>query len=541
MITNWKLVSGVTAFVNNITNELYLANNSKPSKVNAVAKLVKNSKQVFKIELNDCKFTLKLNEHLKVAVKSDSLPKKDNWYTVKNFIGEYNLLEYRNDFIASILTQLDNTKGDFGDNSFEAVFSDSAANSVYLIAPGMKEYDACSKEMNRLSKCQLFKKTKSLTVGHRYDSEKETLYYLGAFKSRKIRNINTLRVDFASEEKNMKTVHLFTHEIGNASTISEVIKNGVFDETKPNGLLVKSTTAPMVDSGKELENDLTDIRTLWDEMFNNAINKYVETDSHGVELIKYSAPIFDIFTIQNDGFTSYDVLSETIKSSLKSLLHNSIEKSAIKYINSDQMGLINDENGKYTALISKTFLDFPEDNKCSATYYSTYFCSIGVVSTPDELNDMAKKEVDHWSTLPAGLLSDFHNYLKWNEVYSINHYDLYKTFISDQRKVSSSHLNNSWGTKKYLYDFFGQDTPLTNIIKKMAIEAAQNCGLNVKFYDIINVGTTNSPNQYDYIIITLEDIVNYCGDSMTEELKQSILDNVFGQIKIYCDHNSSIV
>ena len=86
---------------------------------------------------------------------------------------------------------------------------------------------------------------------------------------------------------------------------------------------------------------------------------------------------------------------------------------------------------------------------------------------------------------------------------------------------------------------FGKDTELTQAILDLTNEAVLSFGAGVSGFKISNMGTKKSPNEYIYVLITLDDLIKALPE-MPQTLKDEIIANKFQRIEIEFDKDKVV-
>lgn len=493
---NWKLVSDVDAYIYN-GNNVYLA--SASSKNPEILKEIR-SFGYEKKSVEENKFKFKFDENGKFYIKSNSFQNPDSWYVLVNFLDD--TVEQASGLI-SIISQTPNDKGEFGDTYFEAVFCNENEN-VFLINKGMSIYKKCFNEMRRILNCSLYKKTKKWIPGHRYDSEKGTLVYLGTFKSRKE---NPGSSEFISEPGNMKDVILCTSipEDDTITSISDVFQKyrllmGPTSGIQGSTIYEVPKIKPMVDGGEvlkpDMENGITpDLRL---KMVENSFNRTYNTSDTGREEVKNISEVLAPLNYSEDLSDISDKEKELITKAVKIDMKNIMATYWKVYENKDE-----EEKSKSlsTSIISNYFLDC---NVLRHVYYNELLKNIGLGSL---IKDAVTEALD--------MTLNFDTFYKYS--------DIGIGFI-----------------KNYLLDYKGTKTPdneigdsdLVSVIKEISKNAMANNGKGVDIFREINIGTLRKPEIYYHIYLSINSLVNYYNGNVPGNIENAILETSLGGVTI---------
>ena len=541
--SNWRLVNGIVAFVirrSNGENLVYLASGEKKAYENAIIKEIGNeSYEKFSID-DDSGFGLKIGNEFEMYINSDHFPGgKSKYYKVMNACtgksGD-------NIYFSDIFTQVENNKGDFGNKIFEPIFSDLNIGKVFFVNSEMNMYKNAFQEMRRRINCQICKKTKKWIPGHRYDSENCTYYYLGGFLSRKTGENGTFLND---NDVTNSIVHLVISEIKDSDKkISDIFKSRIFGNNEDNIRLIYSDSFPsMVDSGKELENDVKDIQDYWEIMANNTLDSLSKTNEYG--FISYQQaikPFFTIFSIQNKENIKYN-LSSTLKNTCEKLIKDSLVENLITWwelsnsksdssVTSSNTPEINIKN-----LGNLFFRNLRDPNSFKNIYYTDLFNAININS----LEKISEFVILNENVTDLIFNSGIKNYIKFGSLYFISH-----TFDASTGKYSEINIKQRVKSTNYTLNFtkleelFSESPALEKTIKDICNKAIDNYGLGVKSYFITNIGTKKDPKSYASITVDLINILDYYDNNIPEDIVKDIISRRFWKINIDIDKGEKI-
>lgn len=515
-MNNWRLVEELESIFQDDKVYLYpsLTGKGTRKKSNHKAEIMKNlainDDGILEKRIESNIFTLKLDEYLQVWVKNPEFPDPDKFYLADNFV----------EFTGKIITQLTCKAGEF-DTEFEAAFSESYVGKVMFVSQDMKEYDEYMNEMIRIVSCEMNKKTKKWIPGHRYDSPTETLYYLGEFLAHKS---NALMSSYLKDE-DMVPVHLVTDNIKGLKKISEVFKTKLYGDmaTSNNQIKILEKTPLMVDTGEKLENDLDtiDLSLSWNEILGNAI-KSGGSFRQVLDVMCYN----NILTTDD----SYRNVSQDIKDEIKNMIRVAVDKFLLIYWNTETpinsifnrtvktLGEKNNIDDNVSTILGSIFEDnFLEDlNAYSPIYYETILNRLGI-----DIREIIKECINDCN--PDDLvLSSLANYITYG--------DLYFTY----RHLDKTSITLSTSNKDKLKNVFS--LTLSSKLRDMLNEAKNNSAVVSKFVKIASYRN----QELVKAVITLDDLLKYCGSNPPESLKNDIIKDKFRKVTIEFDLNKEI-
>ena len=519
-INNWRLVSDLVVFLVPNKNEIYFASPEKKIYIANVQKKINSKETPIELKLEENRFYLKIDDYLNLYVKSDILPDESNYYKVMNVCFDDYL-----SVIGNILTQVESDKGTFKDE-FEVVFSENAPGEMSFISPSMSQYKSCYLEMRRRLNCEINKKTRNWKIGHRYDTLKSTIYYLGEVKSRKD---NLSSTEYIKDEDKMKTAYLYIEEIDNSKDkkISDILKSRVFGKE----IKVTFTQESMVDCGEVLENDVTDFQDYWEDLINNTVNYEKTKIVDGVCYYSESKYVFSILNYQ----TGLDPIkiSQNIKNEMEDVISSLMLNNLLTFwkyntsyvkLNENQSLEDNIDN-----LIKLTLGRINDENVLREVFYDSMFKSIGI-----DLVNLARTVILNWDE--KDIYNDFDKYMKFID-YTLSHYSskVPPIIVREKSKVYSKDNGIS------VTDSLG-NSELANIVIEMFEKAKEKYGLGLEEFNYYNVGTKKNPNIYIDAKLTLKNIIDYVGgvDKMSESLKNEIMKRKFIFVNIQIDKDKKL-
>lgn len=520
-MNNWRLTGEVSVYLVN-DNQIYLASPEKKQYQTAVLKQIGNN-SYSEIVLTGPKFVARVvnfSATFMFLVKSDDLPDPDTWYTVVNF--------YKPS-IWPIISQLNINAGVIEGQTFEAVFSEDGKYECAFISSDMLEYKSAREEMKRRMNCEIFKKTKKWIPGHRYDSLKETYYYLGKVMSRKSDEFSS---DYISDPLSMVEVHLVVNNLKDTDkNISDILKTRCYGYNEDD-IKVLWKLPSCVDSGEAINDDLgDDIMVYWDNMLDNAIN-YCSSNLEGYTNYIEHSTIFNIFAFQSLGKTTYPAhILEKVEGVLNSMVYDII----INYWNLERFRgdtIINSKNSSTENVTNGLNLFYSllgDLNIQKNVYYKNLFEKGFKIN----LKAIIEKQLDNWDE--ASLSLTFEDYVK-NISYFHKRADHLK-YTSQQRVLSTNYKLDIIT----LEDLFS-NTELKNTLIDIVNSARNNYGLGVQEFVTSNIGTKKNPIEYTKCVITLSDLIKHKKgmSGISETLKNEIMASKFCTVSILFDKDGEI-
>lgn len=502
---NWRLlIIGVKAFITD-KKELYLVSAEEKDDIELVKQLKKQGVSYNTVELPEgTKFRLKFISHyniLRPFVKSDCLG--DQWYRVMNFYESH---------LAGIIEQnnLDHGKVD---SEVEPIFNKTLPTQISFISPSMSEYEACLDEMTRLINCSIYKKTKKVIAGHRYDSPEETRIYITKVKSRKSCKDSSTYLD----DTQVKDVWLYVNKLASGiKTTDDIFKTckfgtGLYD-IKAEFNIIPS----MVDSGEVLEvNHTEDISTYWDSTFIRSVESCKRVTSEGYEYYENYESALDLFSYQTtnlgyDKFSSKVDLENFMKAVMKHQLL--IHWDKLSYRSDLMIGKNKTDEENIKALVKLFYEGLGSENVMRHMYYRDILKMLQI-----DIEGLAALVFGSWD-IDKEVYANFDTYYK--HLFYIKRNNIGNIFIDFRVK----------GVKA-LKDLY-VDGHLVDIIMKLIDEAKSNYGIGINDYRKNTDGSTTCK-------VTLEDIMHK-EPSMSKELKSEIVKNKFNSVCLTFDDTHKI-
>ena len=542
MIKNWRLTTDVTVMIKaggDKNKEVYLAPPEKKYET-SVSKLIDSYYNPVTIE----------NKSISLKIESNSDTGGFNLYMFSpNLPGgsekdiRYQIMNFDTSSIWGIIEQCNIVDGK-PDGEFYAVFSDNLINKVSFVSKSMKDFNKCNEEMRRRINCEYFKKTKKIVFGHRYDSIKETRYYLCEVNSRKQNDTHSefLANGFAASNK----LYLYVNNLKETDTsIAQVLSSRCFGFGDYD-IKVAYDSPSFMDSGSVLTDDFSgNIKDYWEVMFDNAVKECKKVDAWGYTIYKDIRKILEIFAYQNDADMTYKI-DKNLYDSLVEILSTTLNHNLLVYwklYNADASLMVNDKNSFDTninALIKLFYKNLVDPNLYKALYYDELFKEMNI-----QLESIARNVLVSWDE--SNITSSFENFLKYRFFYTNKQFLSKKTimdFISNQVSEKTASGDDDEGDKKNLLDvsaLFGK-SELTDSIIDLYDYSNSNFGLGVTDYEIVNFGTKSKPRYAVYSRITLEDLIKYKKgtENMSETLKNEITRNKFNSIVVIVDKSEKI-
>ena len=531
IIDDWRLTPGFLAFVvsTDSNKRVYLASRDKKADATAVQKLIPETPYTeITSDLNELEFKLeKLGKEwapfdVGAFIRSPEIFSDNSWYRVMNFYEPH---------MINILLDLCPNKGTFEGIMFEAIFSESALGSVSFVCPSMPEYKAYFEEMKRRINCETNKKTKKWIPGHRYDTIKETYYYLGTFASRK----ESLNNSEFKEALDMANAYLYVNHLRDTDkSITDIFKTRMFG-TGPDDIQVTYTMPGAVESGEALVNDFdgADIRDYWNIMLDNAVEACKVKKSENYIGFDDTHRIFDVLCY----FSTWHKLDypEETKNRVSEIISKLAYDALVEWAGiqrSDNNLTIDPANKSRTlkdnvkALERNIYALTGDVNISKSAYYPALFKRMGI-----NLEDVLTKAIQDWD--PSGFSKDFNTYCQYGFYFNKRNSDV--NLISRQRVNTCTYSIDVTPIKNIL-----GDGALTRSVIDIINFAKQNCGVGVSKYAVYNVGTKRNPKEYISCEVTLKDLLDHTKDSISDELKAEIIKNKFTRIIVQADKDKEL-
>lgn len=502
---NWRLlVLGAKVFINE-KKEIYLVSAENKDDVELVKQLKRQGIVYSEFELPEgTKFRLKFINHensLRIMAKTEKLG--DSWLRVMNF---YDL------HFPSILEQNIIDHGEI-QNEFELIFNKSNPTQISFISPEMSDYSECVDEMTRMINCSLYKKTKKIQAGHRYDSPTETRIYIGKVNSRKSCMDSSVFLD----NTQVKDVWLYVNRLKpGIKTTDDIFKSCIFG-TGICDIKVEFGTIPsMVDSGEVLEvNNDPDITTYWDDTLLRSIKACETVTKEGYLSYQYYEPVLDLFSYQTsnlgyDKFSSKSYLEIFIKDVMKH--HLLIYWDKINYRADLIIGKNKTEEENIKTLVKLFYEGLGSENVMRHLYYFEILNKLGI-----DIENLATIVLKAWS-INNELYADFDTYYK-------------HLFYIKRNKLGEESIDFRVKGAKSLKDLY-VDGYLIDMIIKLVDEAKSNYGIGINDYKI-------NEDKSITCKITLEDIMHK-EPSLSEGLKKEILKYKFYSICLTFDDTHKV-
>lgn len=512
-MVNFRLVSEVRAFI--AGKLIYLVSPDDKASISKLKKSLKDITNLKEYQISADNFKIRLSDiDNSLVLSTDDLP------------GEYHLGNLDEsciwDLVRYVKVDSGNLLGDYSIAVSKSITSESI-DPVRIISPDMPFYSDYLDEMIRRINFTAGKKTRKYIPGHRYDSESETLYYLGSVYSRLSTPQND---DFANYPE--KEVALFTKNIGDCKTLSEVFQNGILSEITDGildfGKFFKITAyyskALLVDCGEVLKNDCTIFDHL-ESIFDNSQNLFYERSKDKyVKGSPYLTNVFTVFKYTDETKTSYSVSPDLINK-LRAVVSDAIMDRTL-YAWESQIGRPMKEGSEknYENCILGIIGNLLDPNIKRFTYYYDLVGYLGI--------DL-KELFDNVVSFGVSSLSQLKNHIK---------YDRGENFVATYR----TELSSNYTLTKYKISDKISDTDLAEVIKSMCLDARENHGISIEEYEILT--TSRSKQPYESFKVTVEDIVAYYnkekGIEVPENLKEGILKSNFKSIIVTVDKGAVI-
>ena len=524
MYNDWRLVDDIEAYVSKSQGQVVFVPIGK--KTTVANYLKKIGDQFNLISLDSPTFEVTLTEDLRVFCKHKRLG--DEPMEVVNFAEP---------LLGRLLVQAGLQGGGLVGSGFEICVSDKLG-AVSFVKDGMKDYDTYFDETVRRLNCSIKKKTTKWIPGHRYDSETETFYYLGEFRTRKA---DPLASELLSRD-NTVPCYLVVGNARGLKTVSSVFNERVFGE-EPGDIKVLTKLPKMVDSGKALEDDKPNIHDYWEAMVKNSLSRYVTYKGSLPECpgVRY---VFDVFAYYSNPGGKWDhEVSIPMKQFLTDLLERLLLKSYLEYYDISNYGMdeeayissSKDRNENMMALANRTISSFGDPNVFSRLYYSQLFQNMGI-----NFQGMAYKVVGMGE--PKKIVTESwmtyremgHAYFKYHE----RNESRKQCFLRDKSYIASQYSRYDKPEKVTIKKTYGSG-PLCKELIKIIEEEKSSAGIGVSSYSVVNMGTKKDPNEYIKMTIDIEDIEKR-HPKMPQDLMDDIVSNRFQQMLIEFDKGITI-
>ena len=523
LVDDWRLTPGFTAFVFAVGSErrVYLASRDKKTHKTPVIKLMGDNFakcDELSIDLNelDLKFGRIhrewISDVLGIYVRNPEVFPDDSWYRVMNFDESQ---------LPNFFLDLDCNKGEFPGQTFEAVFSETNPEVVSFVCPAMPTYRKYLEEMKRRMNCEFNKKSKKWVPGHRYDTVKETYFYLGHVKSRKTDPNNS---EFKGDS-DMVDAYLYVNVLRDSDkSISDILKTRTFGQELED-IKVLYSIPSSVESGEVLADDFgSDIEVYWETMINNTIESCKETLSKEYIGYKDTGKLFDILCYQSPDHLEYpkevvdryrDILVKLADDALVRCYNLQRSDKNINVLQGNKL----EDNVK--ALERNLYLLTKDGNMSRNAYYPQLFKKLKI-----DVSAIIRDEMEGWSE--TRLLVDFDTFKKYEFYFDTRSNDLN---ITSRQRIHTTTYSTDVTTVK---DIFGTGE-LSEAIINLVDNAKDNFGIGISEYSVYNAGTKKKPNEYVSCVVTLQDIINYAGPNLSDILKQEIMGKRFTRAIVNID------
>lgn len=523
IVNDWRLTPGFLAFVDIVDGErrVYLASKDKKADKNTVIKLIQDRPYTeIDADINELDLEFRrLNKEwttssVGVFIRNPEVFSDDSWYRVMNFYDEH---------MANMFLSLDSKKGTFEGKVFEAIFSETSPSTVSFVCPEMPEYRTYFEEMKRRINCETNKKTKKWVAGHRYDTIKETYFFLGTFASRK----ECLTNSEFKQNLEMATAYLYTNTLRSTDkSISDIFRTRVFG-SGPEDIKVTFVLPSAVESGEALVNDFVDeeIQNYWDVMLDNAVEACKVNRSKGYVGYTDTYRIFEIFSY----FSSWADLSypKNIVTKFEGILRDLTFDTMIEWYgiqrSDNNLNIIKTKSPEDNAkALERNIYNLTKDvNISKSAYYPALLKCMGI-----KIENILSDVLINWNE--DDLRNSFEDYLKYSFYFNKRNSDL--ELISRQRVKTTSYSIDVVTLESIL----GNCT-LKNIVIDLINYARDNHGAGVSKYAIYNVGTKKAPKEYISCEVTLDDVLSFAKDSITDKLESEIISKKFTRIIVQAD------
>lgn len=524
MISDFRLVSEVRAFILKSSSIIYLVSPDDKLALTKVRKKIKESTSpVSEFQVLADGIKVKIGENKTLLIKSSEFPKnkEDNWYKLGNASEEC---------IWDIARYVNLNNGETIDTDFSiAVPSITTPNSddgVKLISVVMPYYEDYMNELARRLNFKFKKKTRKYIPGHRYDTEEKTYYCLGTVYSRVN---NTMKDNFMVFPE--KEVTLFTEHIGDCKKLSEVFKSGYLSESiiendkVDNYIKIQPiySKESMADCGEVLIADSTlheNLEVILDNSISLFETKCLDKYINGAPYLTFILNVFRYTDKEGLDFEYPDTILEKLTGIMKTCLL----KQTLYLWNSNTGRSMNssiDAETNYTNCFTALVNNIQDKNIKKFSYYENLFNHLGI-NLREELDKILKSE-------EIGKLStDLDYHLKYDK--GVNYTSSLRTTLSSNYQLSIVEVSKVIDSD-----------PLVEVIKELCLIARENQGISIEHYSI---GTASRAKiGFETFGIHINNIIDYYkekGIEIPENLKEGILKSSFKSIYIAVDKGGDI-
>ena len=450
----------------------------------------------------------------KIQISSPNLP-DDRWYLLLNYSKEhfyfYELIENNNISLGKF-------------NELFEICIKNSTNEVLLVNSKMPTYNEAYDESIRHLSCAMSKTTKKRIIGHRYDTQNETIYWLGSVKS----YMSDIKdSEFVSNIEDSSTVFLYTKDIGNAKKVSDIFKNGILcydnisdydfnNKRGDNKYIIYMTTKSkmMVDSGERLKDDTIDFNTTAEYLLDSTLdyyNKYIDNNViRPYNICKVLTLVFHIFNLRD--LDPKNLMSKDLLDRFKDFIGRSIIDELPAWNNNSKI-----DSRWYLSTIKIL-------NQKKFSYYIDFFKYINI-----DLDNIIENILSTFS-IENNIFNNFDNYIK---------YDIGEDFIASLRSRNSSAYELKEVSIESLIPYEGFQKTIIDICNAARIDR----GRNIVKYDILNCGTKIKPLVYEVFTVDISNIISWYknrGLEVPKNLKNEILSLRFRSITISIDKDREL-
>lgn len=410
--------------------------------------------------------------------------------------------------------------------AFKADIPERAA----LVFKGTDFYKSCEEEFNKRTIFSLYKKTRSLIPGHKYQSENMTYYYLGKV------NCHKTEYNANSYLSSPYTVHAFVTDPGTGSaedifrTYSveyvNVLPSVFIDKT----IFIPSRISSMVDLGEFITNPGT-VEGTWERRFGEAeMEPYTFwSGKHHYKDSQRLFSILDLSTADNPQVSdaTKDQVKRILQSEIRYLLFGCYD---VRIFVREKCVVSSDTEDQQVEAL-KLNLGCKFRDGLSRYFWDTMRTLMGI-----DADDLIRNELRDFraTTFTSSKDSTFSDLLENFEFYRYRQSDKFDLTINFKYVgVKNQNFTTFFGTGAY-----------KNAIKDIFEKAIETGGGNVASYQVDNIGTITKPLLQHTIRITLPDLMEHFGvmdpNDFPEDIKQGILDNKNYSITLITDDNLTI-
>ena len=541
---NWILEDEVIALICSDNSVYFYKLKEKQTVINKTKKQYKvntlpNTPYLVTLDNKNSEFYLKIKNG-ELLIKSKNLPDPNAEYSVKNF---------HMPFLTKILEETTCVNGEFN-IIFEIAFSENVPEECFFVSSAMPLWKTVLSEQRRRLFVECNRKTTKHVPGHRYDSEKYSIIYLGEFYQRHdegktLQNFNPntsdkvhlFTFDIDTSCKNISDI-LYSKRIGNISMLEMFQSRGfsIIDHDENDYVFAIKKLPPLVDAGEVLKNDIPQIQT--NEILKKCIDNYMKLNKTQ-DLPQYNSPVYYNNIEELYSIFAYcgnrNVLTEDpeITEKLKEIFEYNIKRitqvvpivgrrgntkeANVAELYRSVLFMRNNSSYNYTSIqIFGNNGYYQQFAKTLLSFYSINIVDLSLNITKEFLKELPtyKKDLD-------SVIEHIYYYLhagKYDSLGSgISH------VVVDKKDSVKENIKNI----KY-------DDCIKNILTEIFENSSSKHHPFCNTYKVLNLGTIKTPFNKNIIKIDLFDIINYYGgkECIPEHIKGSLIKDPFVEIVI---------